>query len=222
MGIWKKQGAEQRQWRLQVALKKAISQLEKRKAILEKHVILPGGVSEAITAWVILTYCYDAFRILPILGIISPVKRCGKTTLLEVLQGLTSKGLTASNITPAAVYRTIEKYRPTLLVDEFDTFVRDNDELKGVLNSGHTRANAFVIFPCLVERHTGRDYVKDRNSFGNLADRFFRDSACHRFLVRNREQIASRPLRSKRHRKKSPGITGVPQTVPYPVSNMKG
>jgi hypothetical protein len=37
MGIWKKQGAEQRQWRLQVALKKAISQLEKRKAILEKQ-----------------------------------------------------------------------------------------------------------------------------------------------------------------------------------------
>jgi hypothetical protein len=37
MGIWKKQGAEQRQFRLQVALKKAISQLEKRKAILEKQ-----------------------------------------------------------------------------------------------------------------------------------------------------------------------------------------
>ena len=37
MGIWKKQGSVERQFRLQMALKKAISQLEKRKAILEKQ-----------------------------------------------------------------------------------------------------------------------------------------------------------------------------------------
>lgn len=110
-----------------------------------KYIILPGGIAESLTAWIVLTYCYDAFRILPMLGIISPVKRCGKTTLLEVLQGLTNKGLTASNISPAAVYRTIEKYSPTLLVDEADTFLKDNDELRGVLNSGHTKATAFVV-----------------------------------------------------------------------------
>jgi len=112
---------------------------------LLKYIILPGGVAEAITAWTVLTYCPDAFRILPILGIVSPVKRCGKTTLLEVLQGLTNKGLTASNISPAAVFRTIEKYSPTLLVDEADSFLKDNDELRGVLNSGHTRTAAFVV-----------------------------------------------------------------------------
>jgi len=115
------------------------------KAILLKYVILPGGVVEAVSAWIVLTYCFMAFRILPMLGIISPVKRCGKTTLLEVLQGMTNKGLTASNISPAAVYRTIEKYSPTLLVDEMDTFIKDNEELRGVLNSGHTKAAAFVI-----------------------------------------------------------------------------
>jgi putative DNA primase/helicase len=65
--------------------------------------------------------------------------------LLEVLQGLTNKGLTASNISPAAIFRTIEKYSPTLLVDEADTFLKDNDELRGVLNSGHTRSGAFVV-----------------------------------------------------------------------------
>ncbi len=115
------------------------------KGELLKYVILPSGVAEPISAWIVLTYCYDAFRILPLLGIVSPVKRCGKTTLLEVLQGLTNKGLTASNISPAAVFRTIEKYSPTLLVDEADTFLKDNDELRGVLNSGHTRSSAFVV-----------------------------------------------------------------------------
>jgi len=115
------------------------------KGELLKYVILPSGIAEPIAVWIVLTYCYDAFRILPMLGIVSPVKRCGKTTLLEVLQGLTNKGLTASNISPAAVFRTIEKYLPTLLVDEADTFLKDNDELRGVLNSGHTRATGFVV-----------------------------------------------------------------------------
>jgi hypothetical protein len=115
------------------------------KGALLKYVILPGGAAEPITAWVVLTYCYDAFRILPMLGIASPDKRCGKTTLLEVLQGLANKSLPASNISPAAVFRTIEKYSPTLLVDEADTFLKDNDELRGVVNSGHTRSASFVV-----------------------------------------------------------------------------
>jgi hypothetical protein len=92
-----------------------------------------------------LTYCPDAFNILPIIGICSPTKQCGKTTLEEILQGLTNKGLCASNLTPAAVFRTVEKYSPTLLIDEADTFLKNNDELRGIINSGHTKASAFVI-----------------------------------------------------------------------------
>ena len=42
---------------------------------LTKHVILPDGAGDAIAAWTVLTYCPDAFRILPNLGITSPVKR---------------------------------------------------------------------------------------------------------------------------------------------------
>ncbi|MGH9353223.1 MAG: DUF3631 domain-containing protein, partial [Terriglobia bacterium] len=38
-----------------------------------------------------------------------------------------------------------EKYSPTLLIDEADTFLRDSDELRGVLNSGHRRRSAVVI-----------------------------------------------------------------------------
>jgi len=56
-----------------------------------------------------------------------------------------------SNISSAALYRVIEK-GPTLLVDEADFFLPDNEELRGVLNSGHTRATAFVL---RVNRETG-------------------------------------------------------------------
>jgi putative DNA primase/helicase len=43
------------------------------------------------------------------------------------------------------VFRTIESACPTLLIDEADTFLTGNDELRGVLNSGHNRATAFVV-----------------------------------------------------------------------------
>ena len=39
----------------------------------------------------------------------------------------------------------IEKYKPTLLIDEADTFLRGNEELRGVLNRGHTRSGATIL-----------------------------------------------------------------------------
>src|SRR5262249_54463400 len=53
--------------------------------------------------------------------------------------------LNTSNITSAALFRAVEKWTPTLLVDEADTFIRNSDELRGIINSGHQRSNAFVI-----------------------------------------------------------------------------
>src|SRR5438046_10577369 len=44
-----------------------------------------------------------------------------------------------------AVFRAIEEKQPTLLIDEADTFLQGNDELRGILNSGYTRKTAFVV-----------------------------------------------------------------------------
>ena len=43
--------------------------------------------------------------------------------------------------TPAALFRTVEKYRPTLLIDEADTFLDERNELTDLVNSsgGFTR-----------------------------------------------------------------------------------
>jgi hypothetical protein len=55
--------------------------------------------------------------------------------------------LHTANITVAALYRTIDRYQPTLLIDEADTiFVNgSNAELRGVLNAGLYKSNAFVL-----------------------------------------------------------------------------
>lgn len=88
----------------------------------------------------------DAFDIAPILAILSPVKGCGKTTLPTILNALVWRPQLTSNISPAALFRVIDAYHPTLLVDEIDTqFQHGNEDLRGILNAGHSRTAAKVI-----------------------------------------------------------------------------
>ncbi len=112
---------------------------------LSHYVLLSEGTAEAIALWIVHTHAHGASQVSPLLCISSPEKRCGKTTLLSILQALVKKPLPASNITPAALFRATEKWRPTLLIDEADCFLADNHELRGILNSGHRRDSAFVI-----------------------------------------------------------------------------
>lgn len=55
------------------------------------------------------------------------------------------KPLATSSVSAAALFRSIEKWTPTLLIDEADTFLKENHELRGVLNAGHTRELAYVL-----------------------------------------------------------------------------
>lgn len=113
--------------------------------LLNRHLVLPDHAATAITLWIIFTYVYDGFRVCPMLMVESPQKRCGKTTLLAILLRACYRPLSAANISPSALYRVIEKWSPTLIIDEADTFVRDNEELRGLLNCGHTREFAYTL-----------------------------------------------------------------------------
>ena len=104
-----------------------------------------GIAAEASALWVLHSWTMDAGDISPFLVLISPTKRCGKTSMLILLLYLTPRSELASNISPSAVFRYVEDVRPTLLIDEADSFVGDNEEMRGILNSGHTRAAAHVI-----------------------------------------------------------------------------
>lgn len=119
--------------------------LAELRSTLNRYLVLPKGSSTAIALWIIHAHSHDAATHSPILTISSPTKRCGKTTLLRLLSNLVPKPLSAANLTPAVVFRTIEKYYPTLLVDEADTFIKNDPTLRGVLNSGHERTQARII-----------------------------------------------------------------------------
>jgi Protein of unknown function (DUF3631) len=109
------------------------------------YVFLPTGASGALALWVLHSWTMDAGDISPFIVLVSPTKRCGKTTVLIILYYLTPRSELASNISPSALFRYVEEIRPTLLIDEADSFVKDNEELRGIFNSGHTKAAAHVI-----------------------------------------------------------------------------
>jgi putative DNA primase/helicase len=119
--------------------------LDAIKQTFERYIVLPKGAGEALALWTLHAWTMDAGEISPFLVFVSPTKRCGKTSALIVLYYLTPRSELASNISPSALFRYVENVRPTLLIDEADTFVKDNEELRGILNCGHTKAAANVV-----------------------------------------------------------------------------
>ena len=123
-----------------------------------RYLILPCGAAVALALWVIHTYTFDTADCSPYLLITSAEKRSAKTLVLEILSAIVRKALAASNVTASVLFRTIERFEPTLLIDEADSFVLANEELRGVLNSGHRRGTAFVL------RSVGDDHEPKRFS----------------------------------------------------------
>lgn len=106
---------------------------------------LPKGAATAAALWAVHTHAHGIAHFSPILALTSPEKRCGKTTTLSLLRRLCRRPLPASNISSAALFRTTELHAPTLLIDEADTFLKQNEELRGILNSGHAPDQAYII-----------------------------------------------------------------------------
>lgn len=113
--------------------------------IIAQHVIADPPTICAAALWVAHTYCMDALTVSPLAHISAPELRCGKTVLLTAMMRLAHRPLSVSSISPAAIFRTVEKWAPTLGIDEVDAFLKDNEEARGLINSGLYRETAMVI-----------------------------------------------------------------------------
>lgn len=130
-----------------------IELLTKLTTVFNRYLVMPKGAAEAMALWTVYTHCFEIAQFSPRLAFTSALPRSGKTTALDILSFLVPKPLSTSNISPAAVFRVIEKVEPTLMIDEADTFLEEkSNELRGILNSGHRRGGAFVT------RVVGDDY----------------------------------------------------------------
>lgn len=115
-----------------------VAEAVKRFIVCEPH------QADAVALWAAFTHLIDAVEVAPLAIVNAPEKACGKSQLLTLMGQLVARPLPAANSSAAFLFRAVEMWTPTILIDEADTFIRDNEELKGLVNAGHTRQNAFV------------------------------------------------------------------------------
>jgi hypothetical protein len=127
-------------------------------ALLRQYVVLPEHTDVAIALWLVHTHVTDVTDYTPYLLVTSPVRECGKTTLLEILLQLAHRAQFTGGITAAALYRRIDRLSPTMLLDELDTRLRGDagEMLRGVLNTGFQRSGRITV--CVGDEHQDKDF----------------------------------------------------------------
>lgn len=176
--------------------------------IIAQHVIADAPTICAAALWIAHTYCMDVLTVSPLAHISAPEMRCGKTVLLTAMMRLVYRPLSVASISPAAIFRTVERWAPTLGIDEVDAFLKDNEEARGLINSGLYRENAVVI------RCTGDDNTPTH--FSTWAPKIL----CGIGKLAGTIEDRSIPLRMRR---KSAGETAasIRRSDPQPWANLR-
>jgi hypothetical protein len=121
-----------------------------------RHVICSHDASLTSSLWTMFAWVHDEVAVhSPILLVTSAESECGKTTLLGLISYLAPRALASVEISKAALYRSIQLWQPSFIIDEFDNVLaaRDGDktELRSVINSGHTRGQG--VIRCITDEH---------------------------------------------------------------------
>jgi 5S rRNA maturation endonuclease (ribonuclease M5) len=124
---------------------------------IRRYVVMSDEQMLVVASWLMLTWLHEQIVVhSPVLLVTSPLPNSGKTTLLKVASFLVRNGLSSVSITGPALFRSIEKWAPTIAIDEADTAIINNDDLKDVINGGWTRGE--TVIRCDDKTHEPRPY----------------------------------------------------------------
>jgi hypothetical protein len=98
-------------------------------AAVKTYAVLSDAAADAIALWVLHTWLVNEFTISPRLAVVSPTKGCGKTTILRLLNKIVRRPKRAGSISPPALFRAVERFQPTILLDETEKYVEHGDRL---------------------------------------------------------------------------------------------
>ncbi len=106
-----------------------------------KFLVLPKHADTILTLWTLHTYSWEQCEYSPILAITSPVRSCGKSRVLDVLEKLVHDYFRTGNMSEAVLFRVLDSLKPSVLIDEFDTIPEERrDALANILKHGFHRA----------------------------------------------------------------------------------
>jgi hypothetical protein len=116
-------------------------------ALIHTHIFLTEAQALTIALWILWSYFVHepSVEVSPYLGITGPDKRCAKTRLLNLVTRLVPRGLCISSISQSAFFRMVEKYHPTLLLDELHRLLVNRPELLQILLNAFDRDKPVLL-----------------------------------------------------------------------------
>ncbi len=131
----------------------AATLLSELSEAFRRYAVLPKHADVALALWCVFTWFCEASHIAPLLVIRSPERGCGKSTVMNIVARLVHRSLILSGLSAAVLFRIADKYKPTVLIDEGDTFLNnENAELHGVINSGYSKTAPYH-WRCVGDNH---------------------------------------------------------------------
>jgi hypothetical protein len=121
--------------------------LEALIGTIRGYVFLSEDQAVVVALWIVFSWLHEreAFAThSPLLFVTSAERDSGKSTLLGVVNFLARRSLQSVDITGAALFRSLAKWQPTMIIDEADDALKDNIDLRSVINSGWTRGQGVI------------------------------------------------------------------------------
>lgn len=113
------------------------------KRYLWEHIDLREGY-DILTAWILASWFPEKWHAVPYLFFYGPAGS-GKTWALEVLASIGFRPFLTASITVASLFRICDYYKPTLFLDETETYMtKDRREIMNLLNSGYRKGSKAV------------------------------------------------------------------------------
>ena len=176
--------------------------LDEVAATINRFVVLESEQADGSALWTAQTYFIDDIDISPILMPNAPERACAKTLLQTVLGLMSYRPLPAANASLSALFRAVEVWKPTIFIDEADTFFRDNAELHGMVNAGYKRGGFVLRSEAVGDGYEPRMFsVYSAKSIAGIGlERHLPDSTMSRGIVINmRRKLPHEKVERLRH-----------------------
>ena len=106
------------------------------KKLFEKFVVVSNEFLNVIVTYILMTYIYIIFQVIPYLWL-NGEKGTGKSTIMKLMNKLCFNSLYGSNFNSANIYRQIDNDGSTIILDEFEKMYGDEkQEIIKLLNQG--------------------------------------------------------------------------------------
>ena len=124
------------------------------RSFIHTYIDIPKIYEQLAAYYVLFTWVFDKLPVCPYLAAIGP-SNSGKTRLTDVVGAICYKPFqTSGSISAASVFRIVDQFKGTLILNEFDHIGQFNSEIIVVFNNGYEPGHPAVRVEGDQKKHT--------------------------------------------------------------------